>query len=86
MKKFRLSEMKGGWFAGDFEPSCLRTRDFEAGVKRYRAGDSEPAHVHRRLTEITVLVSGRAEINGEALAPGDIFLAEPGDEFSFRAL
>ena len=29
MKKFRFEEMKRGWFIGDFEPTALKTKDFE---------------------------------------------------------
>ena len=54
-----LDEMIGGWFVGDFEPSVIRTKDFEVAVKRYKAGDKEAKHMHKVATELTVIISAR---------------------------
>lgn len=86
MKVFSLNEMKGGWFIGKFEPSCFHTSGFEVGSKRYVKGDSEPAHIHRVATEITLIMTGRVRMNGRELAAGDIVLLEPGEGTSFEAL
>jgi quercetin dioxygenase-like cupin family protein len=86
MKIFTLRDMKGGWFIGDFEPSCCRATAFEVGSKQYRKGDSEPEHVHRIATEVTLILSGRAAMNGRELNNGDIVLLEPGEPASFDAL
>lgn len=48
MKTFRLNDMKGGWFVGEFVPTCLKTSDCEVACKQYTKGDSEEAHVHRK--------------------------------------
>lgn len=82
----KLSEMIGGWFVGNFSPSILTSADFEVAVKTYKAGDCEDWHVHKIGTEITVILDGRAEIDGKILENGDIILLEPGYGTAFRAL
>jgi quercetin dioxygenase-like cupin family protein len=86
MRFARLEDFTKGWFAGDFSPTLLSTRAVEAAVKHYRAGDVEAAHYHKIATEITVIVSGRAEMCGRELSPGDIVLLEPGEATGFHAL
>lgn len=78
--------MTGGWFAGDFEPSVLRSTQFEAGVKRYRAGDVDSLHHHKIAKEVTVIISGRASMCGTELSEGDIILIEPGESVRFMAI
>jgi hypothetical protein len=82
----RLSDMVGGWLVGDFDPSCFRTAACEVACKRYHAGDSENAHVHRVATEITLIASGRVVMNGRTLGAGDIVIIEPGEATDFQAL
>ncbi len=86
MRLNTLSDMKRGWFVGDFEPSLLRTDDAEIGVKRYIAGDYELAHFHKIATEITVIITGEVEMNGVKYYPDDIITIEPGEATDFRAL
>jgi quercetin dioxygenase-like cupin family protein len=86
MKVFSLNEMKGGWFMGDFEPTSFRTSGFEVGSKRYVKGDSEPEHIHRVATEVTLILTGRVRMNGREFAAGEIVLLEPGEAASFEAL
>jgi len=78
--------MKGGWFAGNFEPTCLKTPEFEAACKYYKAGDSEGRHVHKIAPEITLIASGRVTMNGLEFAAGDVVLIEPGESTDFQAL
>ncbi|KRD63456.1 hypothetical protein ASE60_31375 [Ensifer sp. Root278] len=86
MKIDKLEDMVRGWFVGDFEPSALRTKEFEVGIRRYNAGDAEAAHVHRQTLEITAIMSGEARMAGRTLVPGDIITIEPGDATAFEAL
>ena len=86
MKLYRLDEMKGGWFVGNFEPSCLRTDAFEVASKKYTSGDHESRHVHRVATEITVIASGRVVMNGQVFVAGDVILLEPGESSDFEVL
>ncbi len=86
MEKERLENMIKGWVAGNFSPSMLKTNDFEFGVKHYRAGDSERRHYHKIATEITVIVSGEVEMNGQIHRTGDVILIRPGESTDFKAL
>jgi hypothetical protein len=92
----KLSEMKGGWFVGDFEPTVVKTEHVEVAIKRYKLGDKEAAHVHRVATELTLCVSGQFQmttvyengLRGSALVAqeGDIIGLNPGDAVEFLAL
>jgi hypothetical protein len=86
MEIARLSEMVGGWFVGDFTPSCLRTCDVEIACKRYKTGDTESTHVHKVATEITLVVSGRVLMNERSFIEGDIVILQPGEATNFQAL
>ncbi len=86
MKTSKLSDMKGGWFVGNFEPSLYRTNDVEAAVKSYKAGAYEHSHYHKLATEITVIVSGKVKMNGVEYNEGDIIIIEPGESTDFLAV
>ena len=86
MKITKLPAMTNGWFIGDFEPSLFKTKDFEVAVQRFEAGEYADWHVHKVATEYTVIVSGKAEMNGQSVAAGDIIVLEPGEGTDFRAL
>lgn len=82
----RLSDMTGGWFVGQFEPTCYQSDACEVACKYYAAGASEDAHVHRVATEITVIASGRVRMNGRTFTAGDIVVLAPGEATDFEAL
>ncbi len=86
MKLDRLDKMVRGWFVGNFAPTALKTDACEVGVKYYKAGDYEKAHYHKIATEVTVVVSGEAELNGKRFGSGDIITLSPGDITDFRAI
>ena len=67
MKFFNLKSFIGGWFVGDFDPSIIKTKDFEVSVKRYDKGDSEQRHLHKLADEITVIVQGVVKMNDKIL-------------------
>ena len=85
MKLFVLKDMCKGWFVGDFEPTALKTKEFEVAVKEYRAGDSEAPHFHKVAIEITLIVSGEIMMNNVKLGPGSIILLDPMEEAKFFA-
>ena len=78
MKIVDLEDMKGGWFVGDFDPVVYKTKEFEVGVKYYRKGDSEPRHVHKIGTELTLICSGRVRMNGQIIEDKEIVIMHPG--------
>lgn len=86
MKYYKLDSMTKGWFVGDFEPSVLRSSDFEVGVKHYEAGDYEDFHLHKKATEITLILDGVAEMAGRHLKSGDIVEISPNEATDFRAV
>lgn len=81
-----LTDMVGGWMVGDFEPTCIRSTACEVACKHYPAGAVEAAHVHRIATELTLIASGRATMNGRTYGAGDIIILEPGEATDFRTL
>jgi hypothetical protein len=86
MKVFQLDDMIKGWFIGNFAPTVLSTNSFEVAVKKYKAGDYEPIHHHRKATEITVIIDGQVKMNGSIYIAGSIIVIDPFQETDFLAL
>jgi len=86
MKVYQLSDMKGGWFAGDFNPTIVPSKNFEVAVKHYTAGAKEPRHHHKIAQEVTVISAGTVRMNGVIYTEGDIIVLEPGDSTDFEAV
>ncbi|HBV9912398.1 hypothetical protein MXF09_23640 [Klebsiella aerogenes] len=86
VKKCRLSDMNRGWFVGDFVPSAHPTQGVEVAVQHFPAGYHAAPHAHRIATEVTLLLSGRAEMAGLSLESGDILTLSPGTISDFHAL
>lgn len=86
MKKFNLDDMIGGWFIGHFEPSVLKTNDFEVAVKKYKKGDYEKKHFHKIATEYTLILDGEVIMSGKKFKSGDIVLIQPNESTDFKAL
>ncbi|NUW73826.1 cupin domain-containing protein [Vibrio mediterranei] len=86
MEKSRIEDFVRGWFVGGFEPSLYKTTDVEIAVQRFNKGDLEASHCHKIATEITVIISGKAKMNGFILNEGDILSIEPGEYTDFEAL
>lgn len=86
MNSHNLSEMVGGWFVGNFEPSVFKTDAFEVAVKTYSAGDKEESHHHKIAFEITVIVSGLVQMNERIWKTGDIITISPGESTDFFAI
>lgn len=81
MRLDRIEQYKNGWFIGDFEPSLIRTKDFEISLMHHKKGAYIPLHYHHLVEEMNVFVSGSMRCNGLLLEPGDIFIFEK-DEVS----
>lgn len=79
MKIYNLSEFVRGWFLGAFEPSVLKTKDFEVGILTHTKGEYWPRHTHNQADEINVLLSGEMIVNGLTIYPNDIFVIEKGE-------
>jgi quercetin dioxygenase-like cupin family protein len=79
MIKRSINEFWRGWFIGNFEPSVLKTSEFEVGVLTHLKGEVWPKHYHAVATEYNVLLSGKMRICGEVIESGDVFVLEPNE-------
>ena len=86
MKTFKLQDMSGGWFVGNFSPTCHQLEECEVACKYYKTGDADGAHIHKIATEVTVIASGHVTINGIHYTSGDVIVLEPGDPSEFHVL
>jgi hypothetical protein len=86
MQIHNLNDFTGGWVVGDFDPALIHCRDAEVAVKYYKEGDTEPTHVHKVATEVTVVVMGTVVINGEVIKRGSIAVLKAGESASFTAV
>lgn len=77
MKVGKLSDTYRGWVIGDFDPSLLRTKEFEVGILKHPKGEKWPAHYHKIATEYNVLISGSMRLCDVELNEGDTFILEP---------
>lgn len=77
MDLFKMSDMKGGWFVGNFEPSAFKTNQFEVCYKFHEKGEKWDTHYHKVGTEINYLVKGKMMIQDKELNSGDIFILNP---------
>ena len=77
--------MTKGWFVGDFLPSVYQA-NYEIGLKKYIAGDSEPKHHHRLAIEFTLVVRGKISMNGVLFFEGDIIQVDPFEDIKFQCI
>jgi hypothetical protein len=86
MKRYKLSDSGArGWFIGDFDSAVYRTKDFEITYQKHPRGKTD-SHVHKLITEITLVISGRQLCNGEIFGAGEICVLEPGDNSQIEYL
>lgn len=79
MDIFKITDMKGGWFVGNFEPVAYKTEDFEVGVKTHPKGEVWDIHYHKIATEINYLIHGKMILKDTELNTGDIFVLHPNE-------
>jgi mannose-6-phosphate isomerase-like protein (cupin superfamily) len=75
----KIDRYKGGWFVGNFEPSLLKTKKFEVGYKVHTKEEGVESHVHHKVTEYNLMISGEMELCGVTLKKGDLFVVYPGE-------
>lgn len=71
--------LKGGWFIGDFEPTCFKTTYCEASYKIHKKGEFWDKHYHKQATEINYLIKGKLKIQNQEINSGDVFIMLPND-------
>lgn len=86
MEKFNLKDYTRGWFIGNFEPSLLKTDDFEVSIRKYSKGDHEPLHHHKLATEYTIILEGAVEMNHKFHYKDDIIKISPNESTNFKCL
>jgi hypothetical protein len=84
--KFKLDNFPGGWFLGNFEPTLLKSSNFEVALKHFKAGTTEPLHYQKTALEFTVIVSGKCILAGIECGPNDIIKIDPFEAASFEAI
>lgn len=72
MEKDNLNNYLRGWILGNFEPSLVKTDEFEIGIKKYKKFDNEEAHYHKLSTEWTVVIYGVIKMNDVVYVKDDI--------------
>ena len=76
----------GGWFIGNFEPSLLKTENFEVAIKEYKKGDYEISHFHKLSKEFTVILVGTVKMNEIEYKHGDIVVVNEYEKTNFECL
>ena len=76
MKIKKIKDFKAGWFIGNFEPTILKTSDFEVALKIHNRDEDIAPHRHNRTIEYNLLTSGEMNVNGSKIEEGDIFIFE----------
>lgn len=79
MKVGKLTDFFRGWVIGDFEPSLLKTKNFEVGILHHPKGEKWPKHYHKIATEFNILISGSMTLQDHNFVAGDVFILEPFD-------
>lgn len=74
-----IDKFSAGWLVGDFEPSLIKSAEFEMAIQTTPAGTLVERHYQKVSTEYNYIVSGKVVANGETLSTGDIFIYEPGE-------
>lgn len=85
MKINKLGNMVRGWIVGKFSPS-LYYKDYEIGFKYYNKGDYEKCHKHLLSEEVTIVLFGNIEMNGQQYSEGDIIIQEKNEYTDFLCL
>lgn len=86
MELYKHKGMVKGWFVGDFIPTVLKTNACEVAHKTYKTGEYSDWHYHKKATEITQIISGKALMKGALVGKGDIIVVKPYESVDFKAL
>ena len=86
MKHYDLNNFINGWFIGNFLPSIYETENIEVAVKFLNSGQKEDSYVQLKATEITVVTSGKIEINNKIFTKGSIIEISPNEPANFNCL
>ncbi len=82
----RIESFTKGWVIGDFEPTLHKTKEFEVATQTFEKGEHASRHMHKIAKEFTIIVSGKATMEGKLVKTGDVIVIEPGEATDFHAL
>ena len=86
MKVLNINDFKAGWFIGNFEPTILKTSDFEIALKVHKHDEKIQPHRHNHTVEYNLLTDGKMEVNGMKIEEGDIFILEKAEICNVKIL
>ena len=86
MNKYNVKDYIKGWFIGDFEPTILRSKDFEIAIKEYEAGTIEDEHYHKEAVEYTIVLDGTIKMSGVEYGRHDIIEIEKMETNVFESI
>lgn len=66
-----------GWIIGNFEPSIIKTTEFDIGILDLKAGEIGDGHFHKQHIEYNIIISGKAKIKNKIYSDGDVFIYNP---------
>lgn len=70
---YDLYNYKAGWIIGDFEPSIIKTKDFEVGILTHNKNEKWDYHYHVYLDEINILLEGNMLLNEIVINKNQLF-------------
>jgi hypothetical protein len=79
MKIEHIDNFTNGWLIGNFEPTLLKTENFELGIHKYKANVKSVPHFHKLSTEYNYIVSGKLIANNITLESGNVFIINPNE-------
>ena len=71
-----VADFTRGWFIGDFQPSIIKTSEFEVAKLSHKKNEKWGFHYHSLATEINVLLKGSMTINGMDVSTNSIFICD----------
>ena len=74
-----VSQFKGGWFVGNFNPSAYKTDAVEVCYKKHAQGEVWASHYHAIADEVNYLIEGQMELNGQELSAPCVFIISAGE-------
>ena len=82
MKMLNINDFKYGFLIGNFDPSLIKTKELEVGIKFYKARQSDREHYHKISEEYSIVIQGRCSFNGHILSEGDIAKIERNEKIN----
>jgi NDP-sugar pyrophosphorylase family protein len=73
-KTYKLKNFVRGWFVGNFEPSIIKTSDYEIAIIHHKKDEQWDYHYHKLADEINILLKGSMLINNRRVNEKHLFM------------